>query len=496
MRCRGLNLALRPHAGALPAWRGRVDARCTGATRRAAGALPRGGRLVALWGATRGRDGGCAVHAAAYARRRRARLAGPALPRRRAELSRISRPSSPRPRGCSAPWPICSGMRADGRRRPRPWLRHGAWPASTFPLLDDFAPRAAAEQRQPTTMPFVRVEGDGVHEIPVGPVHAGTIEPGHFRFSVVGENVLRLEERLGYVHKGIEQRFTELPLARGARLAGRVSGDSAVAFAWAYCQALEGWRACSPAARALAARALLERERIANHLGDLGALGNDAGFAFGLSQFSRLKEDLLRARRTRFGHRYLMDAIVPGGMRVDLDARTPRATLAPVRATLAREVRALRDDLRRARRVQDRFIGAGTVTPELAARLGLDRPRRPRERPGVRPARRPCRADRTTSSACEGRGTTRATSRRASPCASTSCPNRCAWSGTILDALPAGAHIASVSPPADGRRRHRLDRGLARPRARRARSRRRRARSAAAIRTIRRGRTGRCSSTR
>jgi len=121
------------------------------------------------------------------------------------------------------------------------------------------------------------VEGDGVHEIAVGPVHAGIIEPGHFRFSVVGEKVLRLEERLGYVHKGIERRFTELGLVEGHRLAARVSGDSAVAFSWAYCQALEGMAEITIPARAAWLRALcLELERIANHLGDLGALGNDA----------------------------------------------------------------------------------------------------------------------------------------------------------------------------------------------------------------------------
>ena len=85
----------------------------------------------------------------------------------------------------------------------------------------------------------MQVEGDGVHEIAVGPVHAGIIEPGHFRFSVVGEKVLRLEERLGYTHKGIEKRFESLPLNDGHRLAARVSGDSAVAFSWAYCAALE-----------------------------------------------------------------------------------------------------------------------------------------------------------------------------------------------------------------------------------------------------------------
>ena len=110
----------------------------------------------------------------------------------------------------------------------------------------------------------MRVEGDGVHEMPVGPVHAGIIEPGHFRFSIVGEKVLRLEERLGYVHKGIERRFTELPILEGHRLAARVSGDSAVAYSWAYCQALEGLARVTVPPRAVWLRALcLELERIA-----------------------------------------------------------------------------------------------------------------------------------------------------------------------------------------------------------------------------------------
>src|SRR5262249_17913166 len=150
-------------------------------------------------------------------------------------------------------------------------------------------------------------------------VHAGVIEPGHFRFSVVGEKVLRLEERLGYTHKGIELRFTQMPILDAHRLAARVSGDSGVAFSWAYCQALEAMSDLEPPPRANWVRALyLELERIANHLGDLGALGNDAGFAFGLAQFSRLKEQLLRASRDCLGQRYLLDAIVPGGVRSDL----------------------------------------------------------------------------------------------------------------------------------------------------------------------------------
>ena len=138
----------------------------------------------------------------------------------------------------------------------RPWLRHAAWPSSYRPLLDTPLVATPAEPAI-DSYDFVRVEGDGVHEIAVGPVHAGTIEPGHFRFSVVGEKVLRLEERLGYVHKGIEQRFTQLPILEAHRLAARVSGDSAVAFSWAYCQALEAIAVTEiPAARRVAARAV------------------------------------------------------------------------------------------------------------------------------------------------------------------------------------------------------------------------------------------------
>src|SRR6202030_2158015 len=188
---------------------------------------------------------------------------------------------------------------------PRPWTWQAAWPIDQFPLRRDFAASPKWEPGE-EDYPFVRVSGDGVHEIAVGPVHAGTIEPGHFRFSVVGEKVLRLEERLGYAHKGIEQRFTQLPILEAHRLAARISGDSAVGFSWAYCHALEGMTGDEVPPRAAWLRALyLEIERVANHLGDLGALGNDAGFAFGLAQFSRLKEDWLRLNDRAFGHRYL-----------------------------------------------------------------------------------------------------------------------------------------------------------------------------------------------
>jgi Ni,Fe-hydrogenase III large subunit len=252
----------------------------------------------------------------------------------------------------------------------RPWLRHLAWPADAHPLRAGAMPASHATAAA-DSYEFVRVEGDGVHEIPVGPVHAGIIEPGHFRFSIVGEKVLRLEERLGYVHKGIERRFTELPAAEGHRLAARVSGDSAVAFSWAYVQALEALCSCTIPRRAAFLRALcLEVERLQNHLGDLGALGNDAGFAFGLSQFSLLKEQLLRTVEQAFGQRYLLDAVVPGGMRVDLSAQAAHA-LADRAEAVAVAARHLKEIYDEHSGLRDRFVGAGQVSAELARRLGL-----------------------------------------------------------------------------------------------------------------------------
>jgi len=251
----------------------------------------------------------------------------------------------------------------------RPWLRHANWPADYFPLRRDTPDARFAVQNEDYA--FVRVEGDGVHEIPVGPIHAGIIEPGHFRFSVVGEIVLRLEERLGWKHKGIERRFTGMSLADGARLAGRVSGDTTVAYAWAYSQAAEAIAGCTPPPRAVWLRALLlERERIANHLGDLGYLGNDAALAFGLMQFMRLKEDWLRLNAELFGHRLLMDRVVPGGVSIDLDAAGGQAVIAQC-DDIGREVRTLKNIYDEHAGLQDRFLSTGRITPQLAQRLGV-----------------------------------------------------------------------------------------------------------------------------
>jgi Ni,Fe-hydrogenase III large subunit/Ni,Fe-hydrogenase III component G len=262
------------------------------------------------------------------------------------------------------------GIAAEGATDRRPWLRHGAWGATEFPLRRDFD-ATAARDNAPENYAFVRVEGEGVHEIPVGPIHAGIIEPGHFRFSIVGEKVLRLEERLGYTHKGADKRFEDFSVADGYRLAGRISGDSTVAYAWAYAQAAESALGFAPPPRARWLRGLmLERERVANHLGDLGALGNDGGLAFAFAHFMRLKEDWLRVSAEVFGHRFMMDRIVPGGVETDVnDAQ--RIVIAQQVKAIGAEVRVLHDIFDEHSGLQDRFLTAGRVTHDLARQLGL-----------------------------------------------------------------------------------------------------------------------------
>lgn len=260
------------------------------------------------------------------------------------------------------------GIRADGGDR-RPWLRHGGWPDTVFPLRRE----VSATQTFPNVSapyPFVRVAGEGVHEVAVGPVHAGTIEPGRFQVSLVGEKVLRLEIRLGYTHKGVAKRFESMPLRDAHRLTARLCGDSTVAFSWAWCAALESLAGATPSPRAAALRALaLERERIANHLGDLGGIGNDAGFAFGLTHFSSLKEQLLRHNAQVFGQRYLFDFVVPGGVACDI-ARDALPALQDEITDLERAVRELRKTFANHEGLQDRFLGAGELTPDQARTMG------------------------------------------------------------------------------------------------------------------------------
>lgn len=255
---------------------------------------------------------------------------------------------------------------------PRRWTRHQAWSESQHPLRKDFpaAGQAPASTPPDDTYTFLHAHGGGVYEIPVGPVHAGIIEPGHFRFLAVGETVLNLEERLGYVHKGIEKIAEGRDAAGLARLAGRVSGDSTVAHAWAACMAMERAAGIEPPARALYLRALMaERERVANHLGDIGAILNDVAFTFGFYQFARLREDWQRLSQQAFGHRFMMDRVVPGGVAADLAApisNAMRAQIAHLRPEITKLME-IADDLAS---VDDRLDTTGWLDPAVAKEYG------------------------------------------------------------------------------------------------------------------------------
>lgn len=252
------------------------------------------------------------------------------------------------------------GLEARGAPDDRPWLDHGRW-GVTFPL--GLAAEASAE---PGPYEFLASEGPGLHQIAVGPVHAGVIEPGHFRFTVQGETIVRLEERLGYTHKGIEGLMAGAALATAMKLAGRVSGDSTVAYSLAFAQAVESALGIEPSARGIWLRAMMaELERIANHLGDIGAVCNDAAFALMHAHCGALREEVLRASAAAFGHRLMRDRVIPGGVATNLSSQGKSA------------VRRLIDHIRRrfpklvelydnTASLQDRTVGAGRLIPELA----------------------------------------------------------------------------------------------------------------------------------
>jgi Ni,Fe-hydrogenase III large subunit/Ni,Fe-hydrogenase III component G len=255
------------------------------------------------------------------------------------------------------------GLEAMGAEDDRPWLDHGRWPMQ--------APMGAPKPAKPMApYEFLTSTGEGLHQIPVGPVHAGIIEPGHFRFTAAGETIVRLEERLGYTHKGVEQLMQGASLERAALLAARVSGDSTVAYQIAFARAVEAALGVEPSSRAIWLRALMaELERVANHLGDIGAICNDAAYAIMLAHCGALRENVLRAAAACFGHRLMMDAILPGGVSVDFPARGPfviHDLVVKIRKTFPRLVE-LYDNTAS---LQDRTAGAGVLNPELAEKFG------------------------------------------------------------------------------------------------------------------------------
>ncbi|MCX2180282.1 NADH-quinone oxidoreductase subunit C [Streptomyces sp. SKN60] len=251
-----------------------------------------------------------------------------------------------------------------GHPLPRRLVRHFHWPKGWYPMRPDAGPPPPfAEQEGP--YPFLEVEGDGVYEIPVGPVHAGLIEPGHFRFSVVGETILKLKARLWFVHRGVEKLFQGRTIAGGLPLAERISGDTAVGHALAYCLAVEEATGTGiPPAAARARALLLELERLHNHVADLGMLCNDVGHGVLNAHAQRVREQLLRLNAEVTGHRLLRGGVVPGGAVL-------RTLPTPARlAALGRDIREIAGLALAHSTVRDRFTGTAVLDAGAARDLG------------------------------------------------------------------------------------------------------------------------------
>jgi Ni,Fe-hydrogenase III large subunit len=218
---------------------------------------------------------------------------------------------------------------------------------------------------------FLEVQGEGVCEVPVGPVHAGIIEPGHFRFSVVGDTVLHLQLKLFYTHKGSEKLFENLVATEAVPLAESVSGDNCFAHAVAYCQAVERLHATEVSAKANAIRLIgLEVERLLAHIGDFGALCGDVGFSVPAAYCARIKEDLLRAAASAIGTRYWRGVAVPGGVRKEMVATNARQFHESIRIA-AEDFFGIAEQALNTPSVEDRFEGAGVLARKIATDLAV-----------------------------------------------------------------------------------------------------------------------------
>ena len=261
------------------------------------------------------------------------------------------------------------GLTAEGAVDLRPWLDHGRWPR-----MAPLSARPAAYPGPPPQPEFLPALGAGVHQIPVGPVHAGIIEPGHFRFHVQGETVVRLEQRLGYLHKGTIGLMLGRSPRAAARFAARLSGDSTVAHAWAFAMAAEAAAGAEPPPRATGLRAVMaELERIHNHLNDWGFICNDASFAWMHARCGALREGVLRACATAFGHRLMMDCVTPGGVGADIAPEGAAAIRAALEA-VATEMPALERVYDSHASLADRVVGTGITGAALVARFAAGGP--------------------------------------------------------------------------------------------------------------------------
>jgi Ni,Fe-hydrogenase III large subunit/Ni,Fe-hydrogenase III component G len=254
-----------------------------------------------------------------------------------------------------------------GHADPRPLVRHGFWPKDYFPLRKDSEPQTFTDDGRP--FPFQEVGGEGVYEIPVGPVHAGIIEPGHFRFSVVGETIIDMKARFYFTHKGTEKLFEGKLPSEAVKLAECVSGDTTIGHALTLCQAVESLSGVSVPPRARYLRViLLELERLYNHVGDFGMIANDTGFAFAHAHCFRIRERLLRLNKRVTGNRLLRGALIPGGVARDFPGDLDIA--AEVESALA-DFEDIVEITLANRMVTDRLEGAGQLMTGIAHDQGV-----------------------------------------------------------------------------------------------------------------------------
>jgi Ni,Fe-hydrogenase III large subunit/Ni,Fe-hydrogenase III component G len=262
------------------------------------------------------------------------------------------------------------GLKLIGHPNPRRCALHDDWP-EVFPLRKDFDLNTQLPPFTGDRHKFRQVEGEGVFQVPVGPVHAGIIEPGHFLFSVAGEPVLYLQLRLFYTHKGTEKLFENIPIPHGVRLAESISGDSSFAHAVAWCHALERAADIEPPPRARALRsACLELERIYNHVADIGAICTDVAFVVANVHAMRLKEKVLCLNEQLTGNRLLRGMACIGGVRYDWDASKIRA-LRDLTNELDTELNSLVELIRGSSSTRDRLETTGILNPETARSLGV-----------------------------------------------------------------------------------------------------------------------------
>ena len=262
------------------------------------------------------------------------------------------------------------GIEASGHPNPRRVALHDNWP-DVHPLRKDFPLAAVLPPFEGERHVYRPTLGEGVFQVPVGPIHAGIIEPGHFNFAVAGEPILYLQLRMFYTHKGTEKLFEHMPVHRAVFLAESISGDSAASHAAAFCQAVERAAGVVVPRRALAMRTvLLELERIYNHLADIGAIATDVGFVVANAHAGRVREMALGINEVLTGSRLLRGAVCLGGVRRDWsEAQLDflRGTL----GTLEREFADLVALVHSSDSTRDRLEHTGRLAPEKARALGI-----------------------------------------------------------------------------------------------------------------------------